>query len=201
MMVWGSPLYILIYMSLGSLVEVVEAILFLTLASLQTVWCLLQELNWINLWISEMFLLPLAAPQAKRVIDPASCLTVFFMLFHEFSRYIFPPLWPKSCILTSSADRTYFKYQACLDVLLQTSEAGICGEERRKGFLLIILPWRTYMCRCHCTVEQCTTTLVCWISLFSQTEDMICLSSTPTSSSLRRFSWSSRPQLDLHRSF
>ena len=29
---------------------------------------------------------------------------------------------------------------------------------RRKGFLLMTLPWRSYLCRCRCTVEQCTTT-------------------------------------------
>ena len=56
----------------------------------------------------------------------------------------------------------------------------------RKGFLRRTLPWRSYLCRCHCTVEQCTTTpdssKSSWRIFFAVKRGvLICLSSSPRS--------------------
>ena len=71
-------------------------------------------------------------------------------------------------------------------------------------FFLMTLLWRLYLCRCRCTVEQFTTTpesaKSSWRSFAVKQGFWFALSSSPMSSSLWKFSWSSRPQLDLHRS-
>ena len=113
---------------------------------------------------NEMCPVPLAATQPQSMIDPHLCFRVGEVFFSWnlapfFLQTYLCTLWPKSSILISSVHRTCFQNASGLfRCSFANFRCWILWLGHRKGFLLMTLPWRSYLFRCRCIVEQCTTT-------------------------------------------